>query len=216
MKVSTLLALAVSLAVSLGVCAARAESLISRLGFGSYRLSKVNLFMEAPAASGMVSIDTKTNGRVVLYYKDGKADREIVLEVPVAIEFEKNGLIAERKSESLSEETMKIWNAGGLKLEDLLGEYQGFEVSATRMIVNIGESVLFKRLPTGKLVTVSNLQSGFGESLFAYLGLGAVAGRVRMKLHPLRGNRVVELVVSRDRNVSRIFDLTPEMLGSEL
>ncbi len=195
---------------------ARAESLIERLGFGSYKFEKANVGIEPVEESGVGSLETRTSGRLLIHYEEASTSHEIVLEIPVTLAIRKVGAIAKHKTGDVIEETMKIWNVEGLRLGDLLGEYRGVEISATPLILNIGESVLFKRGPDRRRLVISDLQNGLARSPFSYIGIGAALSKVSMAIRLPTDDRILELIVSREHNVSRIFDLTPDLLGSRL
>lgn len=94
--------------------------------------------------------------------------------------------------------------------------FENLGTSAAPVFVNLGETVLFKRVSLSKLLTASDFQNSFTKLPNPYVGAGASVAQVQMTLHPKPGEHILELIISQARIVSRIFQLDDSLLRSDL
>ncbi|MCM2281376.1 MAG: hypothetical protein NDI61_05960 [Bdellovibrionaceae bacterium] len=195
---------------------AHAEPLMKKLGFASYRFEQASLHLAPTAEADAGDVQSHAEGRLRLYYEDDRKDRKIVVEVPVDVAFRKEGIVARSRAENGEQDTLRIRNAHGVQLSDLLGSFSGFEVVASPLWVRLGDIVMFKKTSKGRWMTASEEKQNPFKVPRAAVSAGASFAKVTMTISPKKTEPWLELVMSRTLKVSRIYELDADLLSGDL
>lgn len=193
-----------------------AVPLMRQLGFETYSLEKTELRLSPATERGVGEIQFKIDGRLLLSYEDSVNSREITLDIPVHVTMNKSGAVAKVKTAGRNEDSLRIWNAENIRFREIFGTYEGFEISNVPLAINLGETIVFKKTQSGSLLTASDWKSSKSAASIPKLTFGTSIAKVTMLVEPRADNRTLELIYSRDRQVSRVFQLEEPLLDSLL